>query len=107
MKKKGGFVTLSSYIHGIIIRVMISQEEIYQAEQELARYNELMSKEILSQEEYDFCKAWDPEEAFRYLNNIGPAWKDGGFNGENRYLNINMYSEADKEEYDLRREMGI
>ena len=59
MKEKGGFVTLSLYIHGIIIRVMISQEEIYQAEQELARYNELMSKEILSQEEYDFCKAWD------------------------------------------------
>jgi len=86
---------------------MISQEEIYQAKQELARFNELMSQEILSQEEYEFCKAWDAEEAFRCLNNIGPAWKDGGFNGENRYLNINVYSEADKEEYDLRKEMGI
>ena len=51
MKEKGGFVTLLSYIHGIIIRVMMNKEEIYQAEQELARYNELMSKEILSQEE--------------------------------------------------------
>ena len=86
---------------------MMNQEEIYQAEQELARYNELMSKEILSQEEYEFCKAWDAEEAEKYLNNIGPAWKDGGFNCENRYLNINVYSEADKEEYDLRWEMGI
>jgi hypothetical protein len=33
----------------------------------------------------------------KYLNDLG----DG------RYLNINVYSEADKEEYDLRREMGI
>lgn len=86
---------------------MMNQEEIYQAEQELARFNELMSQEILSQEEYEFCKAWDAEEAEKYLNNIGPAWKDGGFNGENRYLNINVYSEADKEEYDLRKEMGF
>jgi hypothetical protein len=83
-------------------------EEIYQAEQELERYNSIMSfTEILTQEEYDFCKEWDAEEAEKYLNNIGPAWKDGGFNGENRYLNIGVYSEADKEEYDLRREMGI
>ena len=86
---------------------MMNQEEIYQAEQELARFNELMSKEILSQEEYEFCKAWDAEEAEKYLNNIGPAWKDGGFNGENRYLNTNVYSEHDKEEFDLRREMGF
>ena len=83
-------------------------EEIYQAEQELERYNSIMSfTEILTQEEYDFCKEWDAEEAKKYLNDIGPAWKDGGFNGENRYLNISVYSEADKEEYDLRREMGF
>jgi len=50
-------------------------EEIYQAEQELERYNVIMSfTEILTQEEYDFCK---------------------------------VYSEANKEEYDLKREMGI
>ena len=73
-------------------------EEIYQAEQELERFNALMShKEILNQEEYDFCKEWDAEEAFQYLNDLG--------NG--RYLNINVYSEADKEESDLRREQGI
>lgn len=73
-------------------------EEIYQAEQELERFNALMShKEVLTQEEYDFCKEWDAEETFQYLNDLG--------NG--RYLNINVYSEADKEESDLRREQGI
>ena len=73
-------------------------EEIYQAEQELVRYNAIMSfTEILNQEEYDFCKEWDAKEAFQYLNDLG--------NG--RYLNINVYSEADKEESDLRREQGI
>jgi hypothetical protein len=97
MKEKGGFVTLLSYIHGIIIRVMISQEEIYQAEQELARYNELMSKEILTQEEYEFCKAWDAEEAKNLFHNF---W-------DNTYLNLNVYSEVEKEEYDLRKEIGF
>ena len=83
-------------------------EEIYQAEQELERYNVIMSfTEILTQEEYEFCKAWDAEEAFKYLNNIGPAWKDGGFSGGDRWLNTSVYSEADKEEYDLRREIGL
>jgi hypothetical protein len=76
---------------------MINQE-IYEVEQEYRRYQMLINtKEILNQEEYEFCKAWDAEEAWQYLNDIG----DG------RYLNVNVYSEADKEEYDLRREMGI
>ena len=76
---------------------MINQE-IYEVEQEYRRYQMLINtKEILNQEEYEFCKAWDAEEAWKYLNDLG----DG------RYLNINVYSEADKEEYDLRREMGI
>jgi hypothetical protein len=80
-----------------MIKVM-TIEEIYQAEQELERYNVIMSfTEILTQEEYEFCKEWDPEEASQCLNDIG--------NG--RYLNTNVYSEADKEDYDLRREMGI
>jgi hypothetical protein len=65
-------------------------EEIYQAEQELVRYNAIMShKEILTQEEYDFCKSWDAEEAWKYLNDLG----DG------RYLNINVYSEADRHQF--------
>jgi hypothetical protein len=73
-------------------------EEIYEFEQLEERYNAIMSfKEILNQEDYDFCKEWDAEEALQYLNDLG--------NG--RYLNINVYSEADKEDYDLRREMGF
>lgn len=77
---------------------MMTIEEIYQAEQELARFNALMSyKEVLTQEEYEFCKAWDAEEA-KNLAHI--AWN-------NTYLNLNLYSEVDKEESDLRREQGI
>ena len=73
-------------------------EEIYQAEQELVRYNAIMSfTEILNQEEYDFCFSWDHEETRMSTSKIG----------EGRYLNLNVYSEADKEDYDLRREMGI
>ena len=76
----------------------MNSEEIYEVAQMEARFNAIMSfKEILNQEEYEFCKEWDPEESFKYLNDIG--------NG--RYLNINVYSEADKEEYDLRREQGL
>jgi hypothetical protein len=54
-------------------------------------------KEILTQEEYDFCFSWDHEETRISTSKIG----------EGRYLNLNVYSEADKEEYDLRREMGF
>ena len=76
----------------------MNQEDIYQAEQELERYNSIMSfKEILNQEEYEFCKEWDAEEAWKYLNDLG----DG------RYLNINVYSEVEKEKHDLRKEIGI
>ena len=96
MNKKIGLVRGLSYIH-VMIKVMMNQEDIYQAEQELARFNELMSKEILNQEEYEFCKAWDAEEAKNLFHN---AWN-------NTYLNLNLYSEVDKEEYDLRKEMGI
>jgi len=81
----------------------MNQEDIYQAEQELVYFNELMSREILTQEEYKFCKAWDENEAYKYLNNIGPDFRTG----EIRYLNTNVYSEADKEEYDLMIEMGV
>jgi hypothetical protein len=72
----------------------MSPEDIYTAELEFARYNELMSKEILTQEEYEFCKAWDAEEAWKYL-------------GNGRYLNINVYSEHEHEEFQLRMEQGI
>lgn len=76
----------------------MSKEAIYLAEQEYQEYQRLINTvEILTQEEYELCKAWDAEEAFKYLNNIG----------EGRWLNINVYSEIDKEDYDLRREQGL
>jgi hypothetical protein len=56
-----------------------------------------MSQEILSQEEYEFCKAWDAEEAKNLFHNF---WN-------NTYLNLNVYSEVEKEKHDLRKEMGI
>ena len=77
---------------------MMNQEDIYQAEQDYARYTELMfNKEVLTQEEYEFCKAWNVEEAKNLFHNF---WN-------NTYLNLNVYSEVDKEEHDLRKEMGF
>jgi hypothetical protein len=57
----------------------------------------MFQKEILTQEEYEFCKAWDAEEASKYLFNMV----------EDRYLNLNVYSEVEKEEFDLKMEQGI
>jgi hypothetical protein len=91
------FLKYLPYLYIIEIKRNMSIIEIYQSEQELAYFNELMSKEILNEEEYEFCKAWDAEEAKNLFHN---AWN-------NTYLNLNLYSEVDKEEYDLRREMGI
>lgn len=63
-------------------------EFVYELEQEWLRYQELINtKEILTQEEYEFCVEWDAAEAWKYLNNIG----------EGRWLNINVYTEHDHE----------
>jgi hypothetical protein len=78
-KEGFGFAKPFCYIY-VIIKVMMNQEEIYQAEQELARFNELMSKEVLTQEEYEFCKVWDAEEAKNLVHII---WN-------NTYLNLNL-----------------
>ncbi len=76
----------------------MTEEDIYLAEQDLYRYNVLMNtKEILTQEEYEFCKEWDADEAWKYLNDIG----------EGRWLNINVYSEHEHEEFQLRMEQGL
>mgnify|MGYP000017314425 FL=1 len=76
----------------------MSEESNYLAEQEYKEYQRLINTvEILTQAEYEFCKAWNADEAWKYLNDIG-----GG-----RWLNINVYSEIDKEDYDLRREQGL
>lgn len=75
---------------------MMNTHEIYQEEQKLIRFNLLMEQEILTSDEYEFCKAWDPIEAQNLFHNF---WN-------NTYLNLNVYSEVDKEEYDLRKEIG-
>ncbi len=76
----------------------MTNQEIYEAELEYNKYQELMfNKEILTQEEYEFCKAWDAEEAKNLFHNF---WN-------NTYLNLNVYSEVDKEEFDLRKEVGF
>ena len=73
-------------------------QEIYDAEQDYNRYQMLINtKEILTQEEYEFCKEWDAEETWKYLNDIG----------ERGWLNINVYPEHEHEEHQLRMEMGI
>ena len=53
--------------------------------------------EILTQSEYEFCNALNAEESKQYLNNIG-----GG-----RWLNINVYSEAEHDERQYRMECGL
>ena len=76
----------------------MTEEDIYLAEQDMYRYNMIMNtKEILTQEEYEFCVEWDAAEAWKYLNNIG----------EGRWLNINVYSEHEHEEHQLRMEQGL
>jgi hypothetical protein len=76
----------------------MTQEEIYNAEQEYNEYQRLINTvEILTQAEYELCKAWDAEETWKCLNNIG-----GG-----RWLNINVYSEAEHDERQYRMECGI
>jgi hypothetical protein len=77
---------------------MISQEANYFAEQEWNEYQRLVNTvEVLNQEEYEFCKSWDAEETWKYMNNIG----------EGRWLNINVYSEAEHHDRVYRMECGI
>ena len=65
----------------------------FQAAQEL-----MYTKEVLIQEERDLCMDLLPKMAEAYL--FHNTWN-------NTYLNLNVYSEVEKEEYDLRKEMGI
>ncbi len=58
----------------------------------------LENQEVLSQEERDLCMQYFPEKAQEYL--FHNFWN-------NTYLNLNVYSEVEKEAYDLRREMGF
>ena len=76
----------------------MTPEENYSAEQDHNEYQRLINTvEILTQAEYELCKAWDAEETWKYLNNIG----------EGRWLNINVYSEAEHDERQYRMECGL
>jgi hypothetical protein len=55
-------------------------------------------KEVLTQEERDFCMQVMPKMAKAYL--FHNSWN-------NTYLNLQVYSEVEKEKFDLRREMGF
>ena len=75
----------------------MNQEENYFAELDFNEYQRLINTvEVLTQEEYDFCNAWDSEETWKYMNRIG----------ENRWLNINVYSEAEHHDRIFRMETG-
>jgi hypothetical protein len=76
---------------------MMNQEANYFAELEFNEYQRLINTvEVLTQEEYEFCKSYDAEETWKYMNHIG----------EGRWLNINVYSEAEHHDRIFRMETG-
>ena len=73
-------------------------EYIYFENEEYKRVEVLMNQtEVLTLEEYELVNDWFPDFA-----------KDKLFHNfwNNTYLNLNVYSEVEKEAYDLQREMG-
>ena len=75
----------------------MTNQEKYEAELEYNRFQQLINtKEVLTQEEFEFVKSWDAEEAKNLFHN---SWN-------NTYLNLNVYSEVEKEKHDLRKEIG-
>jgi hypothetical protein len=76
----------------------MTQEELYEEQQKWNEYQRLINTvEVLTQEEYDFCNSWDSEETWKYMNKIS----------EGRWLNINVYSEAEHHDRVFRMECGI
>ena len=78
----------------------MSPQEVYFAEQEFNRFEEIMNtKEILTKEEYDFCFVYnkDIREDTSYIGDLG---------GENDYLNLRLYSEHDHEKRQYEMEIG-
>lgn len=59
----------------------------------------LDTQEILNQQEYDLCFSHYWEETRVCMTQIGMR--------SDLYLNLNVYSEADKEAHDLRKEIGF
>lgn len=84
---------------GKIVEDFDYQFQQYQEEQEYKKYQELMNtKEVLTREEYEFCKAWNAEEAKENL--FHNSWND-------TFLNLNVYSEVDHHERQYRMELGF
>jgi len=80
---------------------MMSTESLYIAEQEYSKFQEIVNtKEYLTQEEYDFCFAYDKtiKEDMFY---IGDYSKLGDF------LNLKVYSEQEHHEYTQMVERGF
>jgi len=67
----------------------MSPQEVYFAEQEFNRFEEIMNtKEILTKEEYDFCFAYDKD-----------IREDTSYIGDGEYLNLRVYTEYDHEKH--------
>jgi hypothetical protein len=69
----------------------MTEQEIYGAEQEFKRFEIIMNtQEYLTQEEYDFCFAWDKDirTDTSYIGNYSELGV---------YLNLRVYSEHDHE----------
>ena len=65
----------------------------------LEKVQELMNGvEVLTQEERDLVFQVNPEWVVKYL--FYNSWN-------NTYLNLNVYSEVEKETYDLQKEIGF
>jgi hypothetical protein len=76
----------------------MTPEEIYSAEQDHKEYQRLINTvEILTQAEYDFCFNWDHIETRQSTSNIGSG----------RYLNLNVYSEAEHDDRQYKMECGL
>lgn len=76
----------------------MSNEDVYFANEEYKRVEVLMNEtERLTPEEYELVKAWFPEFAADQLFH---------YHFDNFYLNLNVYSEVEKEIYDLQKELG-
>ncbi len=79
----------------------MSPEEVYFAEQEFNRFDMIMdTKEYLTQEEYDFCFAYDKDirEDTSYI---------GDYSKLGDYLNLRVYSEQEHHEYTQMVERGF
>jgi len=74
-------------------------QDTYNATQDHNEYQRLINTvEVLTQEEYEFCKAWDAEETKQYL--FHNTWN-------NTWLNLNVYSEVEHHDRQYRMECGL